>query len=117
MIWCPRNDANDIDNDLQKTYDEMLIDFHSEMRIVNEEFLLLEQQEIADFALELSERDNSIKKGLPVCPYTDEENEKQFQKWYLNSFNEPFDTEKRKSIIESSSKWYLESDYESDLRM
>eukprot|EP00944_MAST-04C_sp_MAST-4C-sp1_P001731 g1731.t1 len=111
----PRNDANDIDNDLQKTYDEMLIDFHSEMRIVNEEFLLLEQQEIADFALELSERDNSIKKGLPVCPYTDEENEKQFQKWYLNSFNEPFDTEKRKSIIESSSKWYLESDYESDL--
>ena len=83
----PRNDANDIDNDLQKTYDEMLIDFHSEMRIVNEEFLLLEQQEIADFALELSERDNSIRKGLPVCPYTDEENEKQFQKWYLNSFN------------------------------
>ena len=43
--------ANDIDNDLQKTYDEMLIDFHSEMRIVNEEFLLLEQQEITDFAL------------------------------------------------------------------
>ena len=52
----PQDDADDIDKNLQKTYDEMLIDFHSEMP--NEEFLLLEQQEIADFALELSERDN-----------------------------------------------------------
>merc|ERR1711991_573561 len=59
----PQDDADDIDKNLQKTYDEMLIDFHSEMRVVNEEFLLLEQQEIADFALELSERDNCIKKG------------------------------------------------------
>ena len=91
----PRDDANDIDNNLQKTYDEMLIDFHSEMRIVNEEFLLLEQQEIADFALELSERDNCIKKGLPVCPYTDHENEIQFKKWYFKSFNEPFDIQKK----------------------
>ena len=111
----PRDDADDIENNLQKKYDEMLIDFHSEMSIVNEEVLLLEQQEIADFALELSERDNCIKKGLPVYPYTDEENEKQFQKWYVHSFNEPFDIEKRRSNTESSSNWYLESDDESDL--
>ena len=110
----PQDDADDIDKNLQKTYDEMLIDFHSEMRVVNEEFLLLEQQEIADFALELSERDNCIKKGLPVCQYTDHENEIQFKKWYFKSFNEPFDIQKRQSIIESSSNWYLESDYESD---
>ena len=41
-------------------------------------------------------------------------NEIQFKKWYFKSFNEPFDIQKRQSIIESSSNWYLESDYESD---
>ena len=82
---------------LQNEYNEILTNVNNEVRLLNEELLLLQQQEAADFAVELSDRDIDIANGVAdIKKFDDEDNEKEFRKWYLNSFKEEYNIEKRR---------------------
>ena len=70
---------------------------NNEVRLLNEELLLMQQQEAADFAVELSDRDIDIANGVAdIKKFDDEDNEKEFRKWYLKSFKEEYNIEKRR---------------------
>jgi hypothetical protein len=97
-----KGEINVIDADLQVDYDEILADLNNEISVLNEELLLMEQQEREDFATELSDRDISLSKGLLVDEYDDDDNENYFRQWYLNSFHEEYDIEKRRAIDNDS---------------
>ena len=92
-----KEEVKEIDTDLQNEYNEILTNVNNEVRLLNEELLLLQQQEAADFAVELSDRDIDIANGVAdIKKFDDEDNEKEFRKWYLKSFKEEYNIEKRR---------------------
>ena len=109
-----KEEINVIDANLQVDYDEILADVNNEISVLNKELLLMEQQEREDFATELSDRDISLSKGLLIDEYDDDENEKFFRQWYLDSFHEKYDVEKRRAIAVATDEDSDESTSSSD---